>query len=317
MLRIFPVAFLMAAVCSISFAAVDSTLLALAPSQSQTVVSISVEASRNSPFGQFLLREMSTDDDSFQQMIEQTGFDPRRDLQSVLIASAPSQESKAQSRFAVIARGNFDTSRIEAAARKKGFVLQHFGGVDLLVDNSKHGQTAFAFPDVDLAVMGDISSVKQVIGNRANPTSLDPALQEQIANVEGNDAWFASIAPPSAGFSLPDSDMQKTADQARVLQSVIRSSGGITFGPSSNLAFDAVTRSAQDAKALADVVRFLASMAQMQGTKAGQTAFPASALDSMKLNAAGSSVHISLQVPESFLEQLAHPPAKSAARSTH
>ena len=315
MIRIFPVAFLLAGACFTSSAAVDSGLLALAPSHSQTVAAVSVEGSRSSAFGQFLLRQLSVGDDHFQQMIDETGFDPRRDLQAVLIATAPPEAPKAQGRFAVIARGNFDANRIKAAAQKKGFVVQHFSGVDLLIGTDSHQQAAFAFPDVDLAVMGDMVSVKQVIGNWANPASLDPALQEQIAGVENNDAWFASIAPPKSGLLPLDADGQDAAGQSRALQSVIRSSGGISFGPSANIAFHAVTRSAQDATALADVLRFLASMAQMQGGKDPRAASLVPALDSMKLDVAGSAVHVSLQVPEPVLEQIAHPGGKLAARS--
>lgn len=315
MLRIFSVALLLAGACSTSFAAVDPGLLALAPLHSQIVAEVSVEGSRSSAFGQFLLRQLSVHDDHFQQMIDETGFDPRRDLQAMLITAAPPEVPKAQGRFAVIARGNFDASRIKAAAQKNGFVVQHFSGVDLLIGKDSHEQTAFAFPDVDLAVMGDIASVKQVIGNRANPASLDPALREQIAGVEDSDAWFASIMPLNPGSMRLDSDTQDAAGQARALQSVIRSSGGVSFGPSASVAFHAVTRSAQDATALADVLRFLASMAQMQSGKDPRAASLAPALDSMKLNVAGSAVDVSLQVPESVLEQMAHPGGKLAARS--
>src|SRR4051812_30291567 len=190
MLRIFPVALFLLGACSASFAAVDSSLLAMAPASSQVVAAVNVDGSLSSAFGQFLLRQLSSHDNSFQQLVEQTGFDPRRDLQSILLTAAPSQNSKAHGRFAVLARGNFDQNRIKAAAQKQGSVVQHFQGVDLLVASEGNEQTVFAFPDVDLAVMGDLLSVKQVIRNRANPANLDPALQDQISKIEANDAWF-------------------------------------------------------------------------------------------------------------------------------
>ena len=315
MLRIFPVALFLLGACSASFAAVDSSLLAMAPASSQVVAAVNVDGSLSSAFGQFLLRQLSSHDDSFQQLVEQTGFDPRRDLQSILLTAAPSQNSKAHGRFAVLARGNFDQNRIKAAAQKQGSVVQHFQGIDLLVGSEGNEQTVFAFPDVDLAVMGDLLSVKQVIRNRANPANLDPALQDQISKIEANDAWFASILPPPSFTADVDPDLKKSMDHAQVLRSIIRSSGGIEFGSTSDIVFNAETRSAQDATALADVIRFMTSMVQMQRGKDGRVALLGPALDSMKLEVAGSSVHMAVHLPESVLEQLANTQEKPA-RST-
>ena len=315
MLRMFPVALFLAGACFPSFAAVDPSLLAMAPAQSQIVAAINVEGSRSSAFGQFLLRQLSSHDDSFQQLVEQTGFDPRRDLQSILLTAVPPQSSKAQGRFAVLARGNFDQNRIKAAAQKQGSVVQHFQGVDLLAGNQGDEHIAFAFLDVDLAVMGDLLSVKQVIRNRANPASLDPVLQNQISKIESNDAWFASISPPPSFIANVDPDLKKSMDGAQALRSIVRSSGGIEFGGTSNVVFNAETRSAQDATSLADIIRFMASMLQMQRGKDGRAASLAPALDSMKLEVAGPSVHMAVHLPESVLEQLANMQDKPTARS--
>ena len=304
MLRTFPIALLLAGTCATSFAASDPGLLALAPANSQVIAAVDVDGSRNSPFGQFLLQQFTAHDTDFQQLLEQTGFDPRRDIQFLLLTGAPSQNSTTQGRFAVLARGNFDQSRIKAAAQKNGSVVQSFQGIDLMVENKGHGQTAFAFPDVDLAVMGDLLSVEQVIQNRSQPASLDSALQDQISAIEANDAWFASIVPASSLAANVGPDLGKSANHAQVLQSIIRSSGGIDFHSASDIVLNAETRSSQDAAALADVIRFLTSMMETQRGKDGQAVPLAAALDSMKLDVAGSSVHMALHLPQSALEQL-------------
>ena len=303
MLRISPIALLLTGACALSSAAGDPALLALAPAGSQIVAAIDVDGSRNSPFGQFLLGQLSAHETDFQQLMQQTGFDPRRDLQSLVVAAAPSQGSGTSGRFVVLARGNFDQSRIKAAAQKDGSVVQSFGGIDVIVKNKGNGQTAFAFPDMNLAVMGDLPSVQQVIQNQSHPASLDPALQDQISAIQTNDAWFASIVPANSLAADVDPNLGKSTNQAQVLQSIVRSSGGIDSA--SDVTFNAETRSAQDATALADVIRFVAGMMGTQGGKTGQPAPLASALDSMKLDVAGSSVHMAMHLPESALEQLA------------
>ena len=158
---------------------------------------------------------------------------------------------------------------------------------------------------MNLAVMGDLPSVQQVIQNQSHPASLDPALQDQISAIQTNDAWFASIVPANSLAADVDPNLGKSTNQAQVLQSIVRSSGGIDFNSASDVTLNAETRSAQDATALADVIRFVAGMMGTQGGKTGQPAPLASALDSMKLDVAGSSVHMAMHLPESALEQLA------------
>ncbi|HMJ62783.1 MAG TPA: hypothetical protein VK493_13515, partial [Bryobacteraceae bacterium] len=77
------------------------------------------------------------------------------------------------------------------------------------------------------------------------------------------------------------------------------------FGQVIEASFQATTRSAQDANALADVVRFLASMVQMQSQEDARAAILAPALNSMALSTAGNTVHFSVSIPEKSLEQLA------------
>jgi hypothetical protein len=71
------------------------------------------------------------------------------------------------------------------------------------------------------------------------------------------------------------------------------------------LTFDAVTRSAQDANALADVVRFMASMLQTRAQNDARAAVLASAVQQMQLQSTGPNVHLALSVPEKALEGLA------------
>ena len=92
---------------------------------------------------------------------------------------------------------------------------------------------------------------------------------------------------------------------SQVLQSVRESSGGVQLGSSVQLTFDAIARSAKDATSLTDVVRFGISALQMQRNSNSQAGILASALDKMELTTSGDAVHMSVQLPESSLEQLA------------
>lgn len=162
---------------------------------------------------------------------------------------------------------------------------------------------AFAFLDTGVAVMADVPTLEQIIANRAAPAALNPDLERKIEAVGAdNDAWFVSLG---AGGVLAHHMLEEAGPQAQAFQSVTQSSGGIRFGQMIQASFEAVTRSAQDANALSDVIRFLASMVQMRQQDDPRAAILAPALNSMALSTAGNTVHFSLVVPEKSLEQLA------------
>ena len=284
-------------------ASVDDGLLSLVPAGAKIIGSVDVTRARNSEFGQYLLGKAQSDDAHFQEMIDQTGFDPRRDLQSIIFETSAQAAEGRPSSFAILARGNFDPSRIRTLAKAHGAIVESYGGVDIIVHaKGKEQQTAVGFPEVGVAVMADLSTLKQIIDNRSSPTVLDPELKNKIGSVGTSDAWYVSLA---GGSFLTDLAGPQSGQQAKVLQGVLQSSGGVVLGSTIETTFDAITRSAQDATSLSDVIRFLASMVQMQRQKNPQASILASALDGMTLQNSGSAVHFAVSMPEKSLEQLA------------
>jgi hypothetical protein len=292
-----------------AFGSSDPGLLALVPSDAKVVTSINVQQAITSPFGQFLLAKMNSDPNGFDQLAQQTGFDPRRDLQSLVFASRGREGgTKHPSEFVVIARGTFQPQLIQKQALAKGATVQNIDGIDVYVGaETRQNKTAFAFLDPDIAIIGDLASVTQVIANRATPSSLDPALQALITQESAkNDAWFATILPGSyLTRHLDEATNHEVKPQAQALQSVRQAAGGVQFGDPLQLSFDAVTRSPQDATSLVDVVRFMASLVQTQRDKDTHAQILATAIDSMVLNTTGDNFHASLAIPEKSLEQLA------------
>jgi hypothetical protein len=293
-------------------AAVDQGLLALVPESTVLLTGIDAESTRSSEFGQYFLNRIDTEDPNFQKFTSETGFDPRRDLQTVLIAGFGPHQTQDRTKFAILARGMFDPNRIAAGLKAKGsFVRQSYGGTTLFV-NSQKGDSAFTFPDTGLAVMGDLATVKEIIDHRANPTTLDPGLLDRATKAgAANDVWFASLLSgsffgnhielPGAGSQLKDSS---------ALQSILQSSGGLRFGHQVKLSLDATTRSPQDATSLTDVVRFMSSLVQMQRRNDPNAAIIASALDRMELQTNGADLHLGLSLSEQNLELLAQSGSK-------
>lgn len=296
-------------------AAIDQGLLALVPESAVLVTSVDADATRSSDFGQYLLKRMDSEDQHLQRFVEDTGFDPRRDLQDLVFASFGQQrQAHSPTRYAILARGSFDTSRISATVKaKNSFTLQPYSGTTLYLKRAQGDNSAFAFPDTGVAVVGDVATVKAVLDRRASPSTLDPGLLQRINSVgASNDLWFASLLSGSFlgnQIDLPGAGGSQLKNSA-ALQSVLQSSGGVHFGDLVQLSFDAITRSPEDATSLTDVVRFLTSIVQTQRRSDATAAIIASALDNMQLQATGSNVHIALAVTEKNLELLAQSSAK-------
>jgi hypothetical protein len=303
MRNIFFMPVLLCAGAVLAVASVDDGLLSLVPAGAKIVGSVDVTRARNSEFGQYLLSKAQSEDSHFQEMIDQTGFDPRRDLQSIIFETDAQGGAGHPPSFAILARGNFDASRIKALAKTQGVTVETYGGVEMILhDGGKEHQTAIGFPEVGIAVMADLNTLKQIIDNRASPAALDAELKNKIGSVGKNDAWYVSLA--GGGF-LTGLAGPQPSQQAKVLQGVLQSSGGVLLGSTIETTFDAVTRSAQDATSLSDVIRFMSSMVQMQRQNNPQAGILASALDRMTLENSGAAVHFAVSMPEKSLEQLA------------
>ena len=288
-----------------AFASVDTGLLSMVPAEAKIIGSLDVTQARNSDFGQYLLSKAQNEDTHFQEMVDQTGFDPRRDLQTIVFATSGPEAAGKPSSFAILARGNFDPNRIKTLATGKGATSISYRGFDIIVHTHDKGQqqTAIAFPEAGVAVMADLATLKQVIDSRAMPTTLDPILQSKINAIgSNNDAWYVSLL---GGSFLADHMGKDGTPQAKALQGVLESSGGVKLGAMIETTFDAVTRSAQDATSFSDVIRFFASMIQMQRQNDPRAGILATALDGMTLENSGAAVHFAVSLPEKSLEQLA------------
>jgi len=181
-----------------------------------------------------------------------------------------------------------------------------YQNVSILVSKQHGQQTAIAFPDTGMAVMGDLASVHQVIQNLTTPAKLDTELTNRI-DLAGtaNDAWFVSTN--GAGMLGKQFSAQTGGQmgQMQALESIHAASGGVKFGSTVAVTFDAGTRSEQDATSLADVFRFVGSMLQMQRQANPRAAIMASAIDNMQVAANGQNVHVAFQMSEQNLEQMA------------
>jgi hypothetical protein len=283
--------------------AADPQLMKLVMADVKVMSDVNVMQARLSPFGQFVLSQMESS--RFQQLITETGFDPRQDLIELLLVSngAPGAANSL-----ALASGVFNPTKIASAATANGAAQETYNGVTIIESPKK--TEGIAFLSTSITIAGSVANVKAAIDRQAAPATLPPSLVTQANQLSvTQDAWALSTVSPVV--LVPTSDPKPPAVGGvtippNILQQVQSGYLGVKFG--ANVAFTAQAQSdtAENATALAGLLQLLGNLAQMQ---TAQNPSAAAFAKSLTVTAAGTTVNISASVPEAQFQQLLTPKA--------
>jgi hypothetical protein len=283
--------------------AADSRLLNLAMPDATVLAGVNVDQAKATPFGQYVLTTLlGSQAQQLQQLATLTGFDPRRDVNELLLASSSAPGNKTG---LAMARGVFDPAKIAAAAQSAGAGAETYGGVSIIED-PQH-QNGFAFLDSTLVVAGDLANVKAAIDRRNGGPTIPAALAARVNQLSSaEDAWAISTVPPSTLRPPAAASPAKGVNIQNALQTIQSASGGVKFGSVVVLTGQAQAATPQDASSLGDVMKLFVSMAQLQASQHPEAAALA---QSLVVSAQGSTVKITLSLPEDQIQQLVKPKA--------
>jgi hypothetical protein len=295
-------------------ASVDPALLNLVPPDAKLVSGIQVEQSKASPFGRYVLSQMGSGNADLTKFIAATGFDPRSDLSELLVATAGTVEKQA---IIVFGRGVFNPVKIASLAKNSGATLLNYKGIDLITHKDAKSDNSVAFLTASTAAMGNTDAVKAAIDRSQTGPFLSADIQAKVRDLAAvNDAWFLSTGPITNLFAgkMPDQNLNQAMNW-NLLQAVLQANGGIKFGVKEiTISAEALTRSGKDASALADVIRFVAGLVQMNKDKTPQAERAASLLDTLQLSTEASTMKLSLSIPEDIAEKLIMPQEKNKTK---
>jgi hypothetical protein len=292
--------------------AADTALLSLVMPDAKVIAGAQVNHVKNSPFGAFVLSHMQIDDPDFQKFMAATGFDPRRDLSELLIASNSARNDP--SGWLILAKGTFDAARIQGTAKSLGGAIAPYKGMSIISLSAAHGggqaqkassTAAIAFLDPSTAAMGTFDAVEAAIDRRIARAGVATGLAGKVQQISStNDFWFTTLVPLSEfADSMPDSNLAG-ALKGNLLQNVQQASGGVKFGSNIVLSAEIMTRSPQDASALVDVVKFIAGLIQTNRESDKTASKVSTVLDALRCSAQGNVMTMSLSIPEAALEQM-------------
>jgi len=271
-----------------SLCAADAGLLKLVMPDARIMAGVNVEQAMLSPFGKYLMTKMQAGDSGPMQMLQGTGFDPRRDLREILLAS----DAKQGNSGLVLARGAFNVSAILEAGRLQGARIGSYGGAQTLSGKDPDG--LLAFPDATLAIMGDRASVHAAIDRASGTVGLAADLADRVRDLSSTeDVWFVTLNSPAQLPLGPAATVLKKAQQA---------SGGLKFGATVTLNLKLTAESEKDATSLANVFKMVVGMMQSAAQKSSEPSPAAAMLRDLVATSDGNVTKISLSVPEDKLE---------------
>jgi len=285
--------------------AADPTLLNLVMPDAKVLAGVNVDQAKTSPFGQYVLSQMQSQNQEMQKLEALTGFDPTRDVHELLVASNTVGGSNESHTGLFLARGNFDAAKITAAATADGGTTESYKGVTI-VENPK-GTHGVAFLGSTIAVAGDVANVKGAIDRQSGGPTIPAALVvlvNQWSSTE--DAWTISTVPPSSLHPPATAPNVPGLNGTGPFNTIQSAAGGVKFGTSVVVTAQAQADNADDAKQMGDAVKMLAMLAQMQA--ANDPAAVALA-QSLQVTASGSTLNVSISLPEDQLQQLVKPKA--------
>ena len=279
-----------------ALSAADLQLLNLVMPDAKVLAGVNVEQAKGTQFGQYVLNQMQTQDAQLQQLVALTGFDPRRDVRELLVASDGVPQGKTG---LALAKGNFDAAKIAAAATLHGVVTEVYNGVTILEEPKKQ-EAGIAFLDATTVAAGDIASVKGAIDRLKTPQSLPAEVAVKVNQWSNSqDAWGITTVPPTSLAPTAKAGAQNPMLNAG--QNVQAAAGGIKFGAQVVFSGEAQCDTAQNATTLGDVVKLLINLAQMQ---AGQDPTAAALIKSVTVTASGNVVKIVASLPQDVFQQM-------------
>lgn len=290
--------------------AADPTLLNLVMPDAKVLAGVNVQQAKGTQFGQYVLNELQTHDAEMQKLITMTGFDPRRDVSELLVASDGVPGGKSG---LALAKGTFDVAKITAAATLAGVTTEVYGGVTILEEPKKQ-MAGIAFLDANTVVAGDIASVKGAIDRSKSPQPLPAAVAVKVNTWStSQDAWGITTVPPSS-LAPPAKAGAQNNPMANVAQNVQSAAGGVKFGAQVVFSGQAQCDTAQNATTLGDMVKLLINMAQMQS---GQDATAAALIKSVTVTTSGPLVNVTASLPEDVFQGLVQQSHKKAGMAAH
>lgn len=276
----------------------DPALLRRVPANSRVLAGIDMARLADSASGREFFSLLQASYPRLAVLNEWPGFEPVRDARQILLAAAGQANAN---HTVILVRGKFDP----AAMGAQGLRMEFFENTPVLHAEGKDAHWLAILED-GVAALGSRESVGRLLVRRNSREITDAGLLASAEQLSARfDFWAVSIAPSADLADTVPKGQTSAILRGDVLSAVLESRLGIEAGSSSRLTAEAVTRSAKDAAALAEVLRFFAGVLQLSEKIRGpKTAPSAGLLDSLQVQTEGNLVRATLSLSDAQLQTL-------------
>jgi hypothetical protein len=240
----------------------------------------------------------SREKDEFQTL---TGVNIEQDIDSVVAAFMPGPggtvSSNAEESALILARGRFDTARLESLARQHGASIEQYQGKTLVTHQGGRENLAMGFVENNLVAMGHVTSVRKAIDARRENRNVvsNNDLMRLVAELDSSNAWAVGRFDALANDARLPSEVRSQIPSISWFSAAGHVNGGISG------VVKAETLDEAAAQNLRDVVRGFLALAKMQaGTRPGMKQMA----DSLQLSGEGKTVALAFTIPSEFFDAL-------------
>jgi hypothetical protein len=253
---------------------------------------VDVERLKGTPLYRYFEDQSQTGNgiSELEQFTARTGFDPRRDVQNLLVASwtdlaaaltVPlTGPSGLSGEFVAVARGQFNVPQLSQQFKDKKAAVEPYRGFEVFgpapgpargrrsagSQQQDHGR--FVFLDDKTALAGTRAAVLAAIDRKlgGGPSLLDkPALLNRAQAIVGaNQVWAVSDSPGAfVTRAMPKQSPGATSNFARIFSSLKGSTFALDLTNGLDLKAGGECQSPQDAKTLGDAARGVAALGRL------------------------------------------------------
>jgi hypothetical protein len=269
--------------------------LAYVPVDATVVAFANVREVMDSAVRQKLVQQV-TPGNGADEFEAETGINIQTDVDRLVatVSGTPDPSNPAASRPLLIARGRFDTARIEAAIRAKGGDVEQYNGQRLVTFKNELG---LSFVEPDLAVVGSPASVKRAIDTKTAGKNVteNAAMMAMVKDFDGGNVWAIAHVESVASSNVIPQEIRQQLPPVTWFAVNARIDDGV------RAMVRADARDEAAATNLRDVVRGFVALARLQTTQHPQLA---ELVNTLELGGQGNTVTLGFNVPPSVIDLL-------------
>lgn len=245
------------------------------------------------------LRKLDPDnkDDDRHDFEEKTGINVERDIDAVVAAMLPAGAGADGGRPLVLARGRFDTVRIEGLAAEHGAEATTYEGVRVVTHTGGEKTMAVGFLEPGMVAVGAAEAVRGAIDAKRSGRNVlsNTELMRMVGDVDGGNAWAVGRFDAMAKVGGLPGELQ----QKMPTLSWFSASGHLNGGISGT--FKAEAKDEEAAKNMRDMMRGIVAMVKLQAAEKPEMQ---SLVNSLQLGGEGRTVAVGFSLPAELIDTL-------------